>query len=272
MKKMLSRPISMPISRSITRDGVLSGSGYTFSDSDAEAYVTLVETADGETLENGVKEAIDNFVAGCKTDGIWADINAAVILAGARTLTGALVPLKGTAPTNVNFVSGDYSRTNGLTGNGSTKYLNSNRAADADDFEDMHLSVYVTGSRETGVGGYIGGSASSPHAVLGNATGFRARVNSATLRTLGTGTTVPSCIAVSRPNAAGYDWCGLGQSGNQVDARVGGETGDITVFARGGASLSACRLAFYSIGSATTLADLDSRIATLVSAIGTALA
>jgi hypothetical protein len=33
-------------------------------DADAAAYITAVETADNQTLENGVKVAIDNFVLG----------------------------------------------------------------------------------------------------------------------------------------------------------------------------------------------------------------
>ena len=58
------------------------------ADADAAAYITAVETADGQALENGVKVAIDNFVLGCKQDGIWTAIKASCILAGARTLAG----------------------------------------------------------------------------------------------------------------------------------------------------------------------------------------
>ena len=72
-------------------------------DSDAAAYITAVETADGQALEEKVKIAIDNFVLGCKADGIWSAIKASCILAGARTTNGALVPLVGTAPTLNNF-------------------------------------------------------------------------------------------------------------------------------------------------------------------------
>jgi hypothetical protein len=68
-------------------------------DADAQAYITAVETADGQALETGVRDAINAFVVGCKADGIWNAIKASCILAGARTLTGALVPLVGTAPT-----------------------------------------------------------------------------------------------------------------------------------------------------------------------------
>jgi hypothetical protein len=67
-------------------------------DPDAAAYITAVETADGQALEERTKIAIDNFVLGCKADGIWTAIKASCILSGARTLAGALVPLVGTAP------------------------------------------------------------------------------------------------------------------------------------------------------------------------------
>ena len=40
-------------------------------DADALAYITAVETADGQALEEKTKIAIDNFVLGCKADGIW---------------------------------------------------------------------------------------------------------------------------------------------------------------------------------------------------------
>jgi hypothetical protein len=96
-------------------------------DVDAIAYIAAVEVADAEPLELGVKRSINAFVKGCKADGIWDAIKASCIMAGARTLAGALVPLKGTAPTNFNFVSGDYNRKTGLVGDGSTKYLDSNR-------------------------------------------------------------------------------------------------------------------------------------------------
>jgi len=43
-------------------------------DPDAAAYITAVETADGQALEEKVKIAIDNFVLGCKADGIWSAI------------------------------------------------------------------------------------------------------------------------------------------------------------------------------------------------------
>jgi len=125
-------------------------------DPDAAAYITAVEAADtaaGQTggLEEKTKIAIDNFVLGCKADGIWSAIKASCILAGARTLSGALVPLAGTAPTNVGglFLSGDYNRKTGLVGDGSTKYLDSNRANNADPQNNAHFSIYQSSSAQS---------------------------------------------------------------------------------------------------------------------------
>ncbi len=93
------------------------------TDADAIAYVAAVEAADGQALEFGVGKAINDFVVGCKLDGTWSAIKASCILAGARTLNGALVPLAGTAPTNNNFVSGDYNRKTGVGGQWEYKVL-----------------------------------------------------------------------------------------------------------------------------------------------------
>jgi hypothetical protein len=62
-------------------------------DEDAGNYIQAVETADAQALEPATRKAINNFVIGCKQDGIWEAIKASCILAGARTLDGALVPL-----------------------------------------------------------------------------------------------------------------------------------------------------------------------------------
>jgi hypothetical protein len=40
-------------------------------DADAKTYITAVETSDGQDLEPGVRAAINDFVVGCKADGIW---------------------------------------------------------------------------------------------------------------------------------------------------------------------------------------------------------
>jgi hypothetical protein len=150
-------------------------------DPDAQAYITAVEAADTQSLEIGVKDAINAFVVGCKADGIWSAIKASCIMAGARTLAGALVPLVGTAPTNFGFVVGDYNRKTGLVGDGNTKNLDSNRLCSSDEQNNVHGAVYVS-TRDTAAGRYLSGTtfpavpATGTFAIVGNTTGFRARV------------------------------------------------------------------------------------------------
>jgi len=68
-------------------------------DPDAAKYLAAVEAADGEPLEPAVRTAINAFFRGLKaTPGLFDAIKASCILCGARTITGALVPLAGDAP------------------------------------------------------------------------------------------------------------------------------------------------------------------------------
>jgi hypothetical protein len=115
-------------------------------DSNALTYISAVEAADGQALEFNVKVAYNNFVLGCKSDGIWNSIKASCIMAGARTLSGALVPLVGPSPSGFNFASGDYNRITGLAGDGSTKYLltNSNPNAAPETNTRFTYAVYIS--------------------------------------------------------------------------------------------------------------------------------
>ena len=117
-----------------------------YYDPDALSYLAAVEAADGQALETSVKKAINNFILGCKADGIWDLIVGSCIMAGARTVAGAIIPLRGNAPTNNNFVAGDYSRTLGLIGDASTKFISTSyNNTDAEFPQDnTHISCYVT--------------------------------------------------------------------------------------------------------------------------------
>jgi hypothetical protein len=43
-----------------------------------EAYIAAVETADGQALEPAIRTAYDQFIRGCKADGIWDAIKASL--------------------------------------------------------------------------------------------------------------------------------------------------------------------------------------------------
>ena len=240
---------------------------------EAVSYVAAVEAADGQELEFGVAKAINDFVLGCKNDGIWDAIKACCILAGARTLDGALVPLVGTAPTNYNFVSGDYDRETGLKGDGSTKYLDSNRNNNADPQDNFHASVYATSAASvTSV--YLG---AGPTTLETGTTNFgrdgaivfsRAR-NSASA----TGITQSALllVGVSRNSSSTFT---LRVNNTSYARGLSSQTpynGNISIFASSGAFPTNARLAFYSIGESLDLDALDTRVSALITAIGAAI-
>jgi hypothetical protein len=256
--------------------------GFRSPDADARAYLAAVRQADGANLEPAVAKAISDFVIGCKADGIWDAIKASCILAGARTLTGALTPLKGPAPTNVGpFVSGDYARggaTPGLVGNGSSKYLDAQRANNADPQDSQHLAVFVT-APPSATSAFIGSngittagtsillrdgldrlitrmrenSSASVNAPSGSATGF---------------------IGASRAASTGFTRRFGGSSETLTVASQTPTSNGILVFSRDASSPGAVgnqRMSFYSIGESLDLALLDSRLSTLMTAIGAAI-
>jgi hypothetical protein len=241
------------------------------SDADATAYLAAVQAADGQLLEPAVRIAVNNFIVGCKSDGVWDAIKASCILAGARTLTGALVPLVGAAPTNNNFVSGDYNRKTGLVGDGSTKHLDSNRNNNADPQNSKHISVYATtkGFLAGFNAGYIGtgaagtslyASGSSQTLVFGGINGGIAfdPIN-----------VVPSLIAVNR-NAANSLQCRGGGS-TLTSSTASSSLANLTISVFRQPNYSNARLAFYSIGESLDLALLDARVTTLVNAFAAAI-
>ncbi len=243
-------------------------------DADAATYILAVEAADGQRLEYGVRQAINNFVLGCKEDGIWDAIKASCIMAGARTLAGALVPLKGTAPTNIGpFVEADYSRRTGLKGDGSTKYLNSNRPLNGQPLNNAHLSVYVSTAATTGIG-LIGNdntvSNTGESAIYRNDINISMRFQNVVVA--GT-STLPSSstrlVGVNRASSSSVTVRagGTSESITYASAGTSSSTESIAVFSRDLASASSRsnpRLAFYSIGESLNLEALDNRIRVLM--------
>jgi len=243
------------------------------NDADVVAYVLAVEAADGQRLEDGVISAYDSFIAGCKSDGIWSAIKASCILAGARTLSGALVPIVGSAPTNNNFVSVDYSRTTGLLSNGTTKNLNTNRRDNDDPRDSHHFAVYNTTSPSPAKSfGGVGSGATNLNNATGNAGNGRCR--SASIVSLGTGASVgfkaiareSSLIVRGRANGTNY------QTLNQAStAPVTSFKGIFTRFVSSSGSECDCRISFYSIGEFLDLAAFDNRVSTLMTALAAAI-
>jgi hypothetical protein len=250
---------------------VITGRQVDAADPDARAYLAAVEAADTQALEPAVRLAVDAFVVGCKADGIWNAIKASCILAGARTLEGALVPLAGAAPTNVsgNFVSGDYNRKTGLEGDG-TKRLNSNRNNNADPRDNNHNAFYRT---STGIAAQVMASSfvAGGNTFFDNGAGtYNIRSRSSSIAgSVGSSTTGFS--GVSRAASASFSLRSAGATTSHSLASQVPDASSVHVFGTAGGANNPGRLAFYSIGESLDLALLDARVTTLINAFDAAI-
>jgi hypothetical protein len=248
-------------------------------DADAQAYVNAVEVADRERIEDPVRFAINNFVIGCKADGIWTAIKASCILAGARTLAGALIPLVGTAPTNVNFVAGDYNRKTGLVGDGSTKYLAQTTPTPLQN--NVHQSIYLTSGATT-----IDNPSArlfETHTAQWPTSGTNGRTQISTNDSVSftrsretTGDIASSVglglIGIDRSAAGEYRRRILGANTTISASSTGVPSTTAHVFNNPGlGQYSNARLALYSIGESLNLALLDARVTALINAFGAAI-
>ena len=259
-------------------------------DRDAIGYLRAVEEADGAYLETSVKIAINNLVSGLKADNLWESMASTCLLCGPRTLAGALVPLRGDAPTSYGFVEGDFDRV-GLTGDG-TSYLDSNRLDTADPTNDRHIATYVTTAGTLGIRAYIESFDLTGGATITTATGLREADSPGNPATCSSQPVNPGTFpydyispskqtgfyAASRNNSSNFNYRYNGTSG-QI-ARTAASVANAStyyVFASGRYDTvvpyltTNAKLAFYSIGSSVDLSKLDSHISSYVTAIGAAV-
>jgi hypothetical protein len=246
-------------------------------DADAQAYMTAVETADGQALETGVRDAINAFVVGCKADGIWPAIKASCILAGARTLAGALVPLVGTAPTNFNFVSGDYNRKTGVQGGAAGKYLNTNvdnANAGFGTQNNKHIALYVPVTSPDFTRTYIAGGNTAINVATSLAAYLGTSNNSAgtnTAETHAASSTDFPFMGTSRTLSNSYTLRARGSNTTVNRGTAAPSSGEYVLFWNGATSYTNCKIAFYSIGESLDLALLDTRITDLINAFAAAI-
>jgi hypothetical protein len=262
--------------------------GFQF-DTDASNYIEAVEAADQAdtpgigAMETGVRYAINDFVIGCKNDGVWTAIKNCCILAGAKTLEGSFIDLKSCTKvlannnfadgtySGSNYTTGDYNRETGLLGNGSTKRLNSNRAGNADPINNAHASVYVTTIPTTIFSALIGNEndvSGSTNIGTNNPASsyfFRCQNSSASVRSDG----FTGLAGVSRNNSANYVTraSAVNQTVTAVSQSPPSTATSIFAFTSG-TNYSNARLAFYSIGESLDLAALDNRVSILIAQFG----
>jgi hypothetical protein len=259
--------------------------GWQPMDADAAAYITAVETADAQALEERTKIAIDNFVLGCKADGIWTAIKASCILAGARTLTGALVPLVGTAPTNVGFIGigTDYVRKTGLVGNGSSKAIDANRNRQADPQDNAHVSVYISQATSLNdvyyYGAFVGGAGGTGLTYESLSLSTVGWLGSSNLRTFAGLRDISGFAGATRSTASQFTSRAQKQSVTHANTSQAPVNTKLVFFATNqntsgtfaAVAHSNARIAFYSIGESLDLQKLDARVTDLINAFAAAI-
>jgi hypothetical protein len=242
---------------------------------EALTYIAAVEAADGQALEPAVKLAINAFIKGCKNDGIWPAIKASCILAGARTLTGALVPLVGAAPTNNNFVAGDYNRKTGLVGNGSSKRLNTGINSSSLSENNNHLSCFCSSSNLSATSCLIGTqltTSQNPITIATFSNQITMYASSVGREDLGASSSATGLQGLSRSVSTSFSFASGANFGSRTKASGQHQNGIISVFSSNLPNLyTTARLSFYSIGESLDLALLDTRVTALINAFDAAI-
>jgi hypothetical protein len=254
-------------------------------DPDAAAYIAAVEAADTQALETATRYAINNFVIGCKQDGIWSAIKASCILAGARTKEGAIIPLanaSNSAPTLNGTAGGwNYDRKTGLRGNGTNNFIDCNRAPSAESSgNNAHFSYYV-GQLGSGAISYMGATLST-----GGTQAYSQIIDFSGLNTSINGTTGGIAIASISNTALGFvGTTRTGASSTALRAQRTSTAGSQAFTAANNLNFYVCcrnlngaansftttRFAFYSIGESLDLALLDARVTDLINAFAAAI-
>lgn len=264
--------------------------------SPAQDYLRRVINADlasntgAGIIRIGVCNAIAAFIDGAIADGLLSTsagvisqatskIKASCIMMGANTLSGALTPLVGPAPTNFNFVGSDYNPKTGLIGNGSTKYLDTNRNNNADPQNSNHLAVYVTSAHSLAtVAGYIGASAGAAtgatHIAANGVTNvIFARSRSATSADLvGAIASTTGFIAMNRSSGGAFTTRHSGATSSHSIASETPFDGNVLIYNRATTTaFSNGRISFYGVGESVDPALLDARVTAMANSIAAVL-
>jgi hypothetical protein len=239
------------------------------TDTDSIAWIEAVETADGQTLEQDVRYAMNQLVLDLKANSLWTPIQTMNVHMAARTLAGSLIDVKTPSASwaNTNFVSGDYNRTTGLLGDGATKYLDTGRANNADGQNDQAMWQMVTadhtnlglGRTYIAAGGSNAGTTSllQSGGVIGN---LIARCRNTTSDAI-VGASTEGLIGVSRSASTGYTAIGNGAESSLTRTSQTSSTDSICVFCSNTAGVKAYygnqRASVSAVGSAHSLTTVE---------------
>lgn len=230
------------------------------------AYIAAVEAADGQQLELPVLRAMCAFANYRIPLG-----GHCCIMAGARTLAGALVPVVGTAPTGVNLVTGDYSRTLGILGNGTNKLINTNVLGSVLAQNDHHIACDVVSNSSAGnvrVMGHGGSNTGALNMTLTTAPAvlFRSRdISTVTASGVVTGLT-----GISRAASGSFTSFSQETATSRASTSQAAATGTIAVLADSADAPNSYvtgRVRHYSLGTNLDLTAMNVQVRALMNAL-----
>ena len=256
-------------------DSTQAESVYEFQDSDAQAVADAASTS----FDNTHAEALDDFIAGLKTDSLWTIIGGAHLLA-AQAADHALINIKnpGTADlTEVN--SPTFTADSGYSGDASTSYLTNSVALSSltgVSQNDASFGGYaITAVPSNRVIGFSDGTSGNGHDPLirnvSSGTAARLALNTGATSDDISHSTWTGLFHISRDNSADYDFYHEGSSigtATETSAAIGAALFTVlrshTLYTDG-------RVAFVFYGgsmNATQAGNLSTRLDTYLTAIG----
>lgn len=251
------------------------GSSYRFSsyDSDALAWISAIEAADGQSLETATRDAYNACVVGLKSDAQWSLLQLLVVVAGARTQAGALKPAIGPAQTAISLPTAGYNRRTGQLGDG-TGYIDTGLRLNQLALNNASMGLWVAAAATSGVA-YMGRDDTSANtgetAIYRNSSTITGRHQSANVFTASAANTSTGFIGISRGSSSSLSVraAGATQSLSYSSAGASSSANNILVFSRdtSAASRTNGRIAFYFAGQNLNLALLSARVSTLLTAI-----
>jgi len=171
-------------------------------DPDVQAWIDARATA-SDPVGAAYADAVNQYVLDLKAiSGHWDTITQLVVFAGATTVAGGLVPIKGLTPTHSNLDAADFALKTGVTGNGTDEHIVTGYTGASFSQNSIHAYALVTAAPTAGVRPIFGYNGTGTGA-LGLVWNTNSRCNSATSSAF-TGTSLGG-YGLSRGSSANYD-------------------------------------------------------------------
>jgi hypothetical protein len=203
-------------------------SGVTY-DPDVQTWMDA-RAAVGDAVPTAYANAVNQYVLDLKAiSGHWDTITQLYVYAGATTVAGGLVPIKGLTQTHSNLDDADFALKTGVTGNGTDEHIITGYTGTSFSQNSVHAYALVTAAPTAGTRSIFGHSGTAIGAL-----NFTWNVNTRCHSTTGnsfTGTSVGG-YGVSRSNSADYDRMVAGSVTNVTQASQAPATGDLLLLGR----------------------------------------